>query len=118
MHLTQDGNDTWSADVGMRVTFHGKDRGEWALLDNRYVNLLAYEREGEFLIVKNETANALVLKCYDGTSDEEAFALVNPPMYEGDRRMMAYEDTQPGWISRPRNAIALNFGMEWSVISG
>jgi hypothetical protein len=117
IHLMQE-DSSWTWDVAMRITFHGKDRGEWALVDNKYVNLMAYERDGEFLI--KSVSGSPVMECYDGVGTKgPAFNVYFAPMSEADKRA----DAPPGttWpldIENPRNPAGLKCYGEWNVISG
>ena len=116
VHLSDDAS--WKWDVAMRLTFRGRDRGEWALVDNKHVNLMAYERLGEFKL--KLVGDTPVMECYDGIGTKgPAFTLYYAPRSEAEQR----PDAEPGmtWpldIENPRNPAGQNLRGEWSIING
>ena len=117
IHLSQD-DSSWTWDVAMRLTFRGNNRGEWALVDDRFVNLMAFERSGEFRL--KLVGDTPVMECYDGVGTKgPAFSLYYAPRSETEQRPNADPGmTWPLDIENPRNPSGVKCGGEWSIING
>ena len=113
IHLSQDGSD-WTADMRIKVAFTTVGRGRWTLLDTFLVNLLAFDKEGEFVVKKVSDTNSMYF--YDGSrSPGAAFMFYNAPWGEHDRSMQGMPSCAMD-ITYPRNTAGLNCNAEWSLL--
>jgi hypothetical protein len=75
----------WQDTTAFKVTFQNSKRGYWECLNTYWINLLAYENNGNFQISQAEGTN--YMDFYDGHNDEQpAFTLSPSPQGEWDHK--------------------------------
>jgi hypothetical protein len=100
----QDGD--WSDIVMVSLVYRAGGKGTWRVTTPYWINLLAYETEGEF--VRKPYSGYPSILCYDSHNDDPAFVIVKGPSGEWDKT-----DSGVALIVKPRNPYGLNLDVTW-----